>query len=224
MDPEILHERIERYLGHTLDPAELTAFEQELVSDTALQAEVERHRKAAAALKYGLQTSRRAQLQHIEHDLGTGRRRVLFSLPRLAAAASVLIILAAGIRMYVHHHYSPNVIAERMFAPTPHETFRGQKAEQGAVDTYFAEAETFFRHRDFDQARQRYLLIIKEDTLLKERAEWDLLLCYFAMDPASPQFGVLLKRITQDPNHAFHAPAVHLQTLMQSRWYRLSNS
>jgi hypothetical protein len=221
MDREFLHDKIEAYLTRQMSVAERDLFEKEIATDNTMQAEVARHRKAAAALQYGLHKEMKRHLAGIEQGLQRRTRRIR-TVSRLAVAASVFLIMAAGTYFYAQHNYRDTSIAQDMFAATQTEVFRG--GEQAVpVDQRFAEAESLFRSGHYDQARLNYLEIQKEDTLLKSKAEWNLLLCYLATDPESSQFRIMFDHILQDSTHDYHNRAVSLQDRLGGIWYRLVN-
>ncbi|HLF65782.1 MAG TPA: hypothetical protein VI603_18620 [Saprospiraceae bacterium] len=223
---EILHERIEAYLKGTLDSAQQAEFERQLGSDDALRKEVERHRQATLAINYSLAQSLKDRLKTIEQEIGQPAKPISRRLPvfrQLAIAASFLILLAAGAYFYTQRTYDTGAVAERFFATTQSEQFRGREEYVISLGERFAEAERFFHEGDYEAAKQQYLMIIKEDSLLKGQAEWNLALCYYALDPAAPQFKMLLERILSDTRHDYHAQALKLQKTIDSVMYKLVN-
>ncbi len=223
---ETIHGRIEAYLKGTLSAVQQVEFEQELQSDEALQNEVDRHRKAVLAINYGLSQSLKSRLKMIDKELAppvtsTSRRLPLFT--RIAAAASVLILIAAGTHFYAHRTYSTDTIANNLFAQASGEEFRGQGEYVISLSEKFADAEKLFRDGNYENAKRQYLEIIKENSLLKEQAEWNLTLCYYAMDPSSLQFKTLFDRIRTDIQHDYHSEALELQHTMNGLLYKLVN-
>jgi hypothetical protein len=223
---EILHERIEAYLNGTLDPAQRTEFEQQLLADEALQKEVNRHRKAAFAINYGRSQALKSRLTMIDKELAeptisASRRIPLYR--RIAVAASVLILIAAGAHFYAHRTYSSHAIATHYFASSQIDAFRGQDDNVNTLANKFVEAEKLFQEGKYESAAQEYQVIIKEDSLLKEQAEWNLALSYYAVDPASPQFKLLFDRMLADTQHDYHQQAKELHETMQDLFYKLVN-
>lgn len=223
---EILHTRIEAYLSGMLDPAEKAAFEQQLASDSALRNEVQRHRKAALALQHGLNQTMKERLRAIDKELGMPQKHIskrTLLIKRLSIAAGFLVLVAAGMHFYAHQTYSTTAVAEDLFAPAPAEQFRDREEYVASLGEKFAEAERLFRAGDYNAAKQQYLVIIHEDSLLKGQAEWNLALCHFAMDPSSAQFKMLFDRILNDTRHDYHDQAIRLNKTMESTLYKLVN-
>ena len=224
MDPEIRHEQIEAYLAGKLNSDDLASFEKQLASDVTLRDEVERHRKAEVAIQYGFQQAMKQRLQRIDTEMPTTVRGRRIWIRRLAAAAASVLIVAAGIELYAYKNYRHAAIAEHLFALSSTGQSRGTENETTTLTSQLAEAQRLFLAGNYDQARDYYLVVIKENSLLREKAEWNLLLCYFAMDPGSPQFKMLLKKILDDPAHSYHSKALTLQDRMSTVWYHLVNS
>lgn len=224
-EQERLDQQIQAYLDGTLNASERSVFEQQLKSDPALQQAVHRHRLADAAIRYARGLELKSRLRAIDAEgVGRGRsvtRRVVY-LRRLAAAV-VFLVIAVGLHFYAHQTYEPPQIAERLFAPGEHEVYRGEPGAFENATVSFNAAEDFFRNGEFAQARDIYLEILKEDSLLRDRAEWNLALCYFAIDPSDPQFNNLFDQILSNPQHAYHAQAKKLRAIKDSMLYRMIN-
>jgi hypothetical protein len=209
-----------------MSPEERSAFEEQLRSDPSLRMELERHRKVSAALNYGLYQQRKARLRQIEEELAVktpvrmvARRR----LHLIAAAACILILIAAGAHIYAHRTYTPQAVAESLFVPSHEDVFRNREEYVTSLGERFAQADQLFRDGEYEAAGHAYLVIIKENTLLKEQAEWSLTLSYYAINPESPQFRILFERILNDTSHDFHSQAEELQRVMNSRLYKIVN-
>jgi len=223
MEAEERHEHIEAYLAGRLGADAVAAFEQELSDDATLRKEVELHRKAGIVLQHGLRESRKQRLREIDATLAT-RLPAIILWRRLAAAASVLVLLAVGVNFYAHRTYSNTAIAQDLFAPVPVETYRGSSAEEALSTTaLMIQAQDQFKNKSYSQAIETYLLVIKQDDLLKEQAEWNLLTCYLASDPTGAQFDVLLRHIVDDFQHVYHDKALGLQRTLDGSLYRLVN-
>jgi hypothetical protein len=227
MNDQELHETIEAYLRNTLSAVQREAFEKQLSSDEGLQKLVESHKKADRAITLARHQSAKARLKSLDAELiqptitNSSRR---FSIVRtLSMAAGFLILVIAGFYLYAQTSYSTEAIAEQMFAPVPEEVFRGREEYVTSLGEKFAQAEQLFREKKYDDARQIYLFIIKEDSMLKEQAEWNLLLSYYAMDPASPQFKILFDRIRMDSRHAYNQYALRLASRMESPLYKIAH-
>jgi hypothetical protein len=222
---EILFDRIEAYLSGVLDPTQKQQFESELRTDEMLQREVDRHRKANLAIRHGYNMSLKERLKSIDREMQPARtRRIIpISVRRIAAAASVLLVLAIGAHFYAHQTYSTDAVADKMFAATQPEVFRGREDYVVTLGERFANAEQLFRDGRYEEARQQYLVIIKEDSLLKDQAEWNLAMCLFALDPTSDQFGIVFDRLLSDTNHDYHQRALELRKIMDSSLYKLVN-
>jgi hypothetical protein len=222
---ESLTERIEAYLAGSLDPEQKLAFEQQLASDPDLQNTVYRHRKASVAINYALRESLKERLQAIDREAipAAGPSHLRIRLIRFAAAASILVLLAVGLHFYAYRNYTTSAIAERMFAETRPEQFRGGGDTAVASDDAFTQAGQLFHAHKYELAAQEYLAIIDSNSLLKGKAEWNLVLCYYAEDPTSPRFKALFDKILADPNHDYHAHAVKLRNMMHGTLYRIVN-
>ena len=223
---ESLTERIEGYLDGTMDPAQQLVFEQELATDPELKLMVHKHRKANVAINYALRQSMKERLKAIDRETDTGATgsttlRIRFQ--RFAVAASVLVLIAAGLHFYAHQNYSSSAIAEKMFAETQTEQFRSDNTQGGESGDVFVRAEQLFRAGQFEEAAKQYQSILDTGSLLQGKAEWNLALCYYAEDPSSPRFKALFDKILADPNHDYQADAVKLRESMHGMLYRIVN-
>lgn len=223
---ETLSETIEAYLKGSLGQAELAEFEQKLKTDELLQRTVQRHRDAAFAINYHRNKMVKTRLKTIDTEITQTESPRVYRVPlfrRIAVAASVLILIAAGMHFYAHRAYHPDAIAESLFVSSQSETFRGQETNTGSIDASFSLAEAKFNAGDYLQARQIYQGILNEDTILKDRAEWNLTLCLFAIDEDSNEFITALDKIRADTSHDYHDEAQGLHETMQGMLYRFVN-
>jgi hypothetical protein len=222
MDSE-RHEHIEAYLSGALNAAEVAAFEKEMESHAALRREVDLHRMAEVAIQHGLRVSQKQRLQDIDAELNTARPGRILLIRRLAAAASVLLLIAVGAHFYAHGTYSNTAVADRFYAPVKNEVFRGEEQVTGTTATLFKEAQNFYESGTYNQAIERYLTIIQQNDLQKDQAEWNLLMCYLAMEPSGSRFAIMLDHIAQNPEHAYYQKSLELQQTMKGTLYRLVN-
>lgn len=227
MNEQDLHETIEAYLRNTLSAVQREAFERQLSSDESLQKLIERHKKADRVIAFAQHQTAKARLKTLDAELMdpiVDKATPQFSMRRaLSIAAGFLILVVAGFYLYAQTSYSTEAIAEQMFAPAPEEAFRGREEYVTSLGEKFAQAEQLFHDKKYDDARQLYLFIIKEDSMLKEQAEWNLLLSYYALDPASPQFKILFDRIRMDSGHAYNQYALRLASKMESPLYKIAH-
>lgn len=223
---ETLSETIEAYLQGSLEQAELTLFEQKLKTDASLRLMVQRHRDAAVAINYHRHQTAKARLKIIDTEISRTENPRVYRLPifkRIAVAASVLILIAAGMHYYAHQTYRSTAIAENLFVSSQSETYRGEEIKSGSIDEKFSLAEVRFNAGEYVQAKQIYLEILNEETILKDRAEWNLTLCLLAINAGSAEFITALDNIRGDPNHDYHTEAQKLYDTMQGMLYRFVN-
>ena len=222
---EILHDQIEAYLQGSLTPALKLDFEERLHTDTSLQPEVARHRKANAAIAYDRRVALKEKLKSIEAEIRTphtsARKPMLFK--RIAIAASFLVLILAGSALYIHSAYSTGAVANSLFVSTSREQFRGDQAENTVADQ-MGRAETFVHDGNYDQAAAIYQSLLNSDNLLQDQVEWNLLLSYYAIDSDSEQFKSLFANILADTSHDYHAQAVKLRDRMHQMFYRIVNN
>jgi hypothetical protein len=178
---------------------------------------------AGVAIQHGSRLSHKTRLQELDRELDAARPGNVRLIRRLAAAASVLILIAAGAHFYAHHTYAHAALAESFYTPVQTEVFRGSDVEKSSATIAFAQAQQFFRAESYDNAIEQYLLIIQANDLQKDKAEWNLLMCYLAKDPKGSQFRVLMDHISNNPEHTFYHKSQELQRTMHGTLYRIVN-
>lgn len=89
-------------------------------------------------------------------------------------------------------------------------------------------AEAHFQLKNYDKAIAIYKDVLDDkqsETPTFEQAEWKLAVTYLAANKtdADTLFNNLLTRMTSNPSHAFHQPAVDLSQKVNSFWWRWVN-
>ena len=131
MNQEETFDRIDAYLWDTLTADERTAFEKERATDTDLAAEVALRELENQAMRLKAQDDLRAKLKAFKAEamtlevvdkpetkivpLSTGGRIVRFSPMRLAAAATVLLLVTFTTFYWGQSNYSDAALAEQSF-------------------------------------------------------------------------------------------------------------
>ena len=120
MEEENYFERIESYLKGTLTKEEKTAFEDDLMSKPKLKEDTEMHRLALSAIELEISNDLKSKMgawlneeeESIVADPSKFKIRSLFK--PLAIAASLLLLVSAGLNFYANQQYSNEAIVSEM--------------------------------------------------------------------------------------------------------------
>jgi tetratricopeptide (TPR) repeat protein len=201
-------DRIERYIDHEMDENELWEFERDLRNDPQLAEELALMQALSARAKRSSKLKLMDLMDNIRQEEEKKSRLVIFSKRALAYAASLLVLIAAGIGLW---HYGGNVSNERVFLnyyqPEPvsfavrSATMSSDQPVMQGLDLFekkeYAAAIEFFNQSpdnpmgrlygglahmelgDFDQAILDFNAILEQkDNLFTDQAAWYLSLCY----------------------------------------------
>lgn len=217
MNEEKRIEQIERYLSGDMAQSQLQTFEQQMESDSELASEVESHRKANQLLLLANQEALRSRLKNIDAELHEQKGTIFRKLmPRLAIAASVLIVVAVGVTMLVQQPGESTQLAQvdkpahvSYFAPTTVTQLRNRTEIGQSYQVSLAACDDFFVEERYDEARNCYTDLVSVDNMLSERAQWNLMLCHLALD--SETYLTQLQAMANDQSHMYHEKAKQLE-------------
>lgn len=102
-------DRIERYIDHEMDENELWEFERDLRNDPQLAEELAFMQALSARANSSNKLKLMDLMDNIRQEEEKKSRLVIFSKRALAYAASLLVLIAAGIGLW---HYGGNVSNE----------------------------------------------------------------------------------------------------------------
>lgn len=201
-------DRIERYIDHEMDENELWEFERDLRNDPQLAEELAFMQALSARANSSNKLKLMDLMDNIRQEEEKKSRLVIFSKRALAYAASLLVLIAAGIGLW---HYGGNVSNEKVFLnyyqPEPvsfavrSATMSSDQPVMQGLDLFekkeFASAIEYFNQSpdnpmgrlygglahmelgDFNQAIIDFNAILEQkDNLFTDQAAWYLSLCY----------------------------------------------
>ncbi len=242
------NEKIDPYLDGELDAEEKTSFEKALANDPALEEEVRQNVLLREVVETGYQEKLRANIRQWRKEgqsagvqTATNIRKLSI---RLAAAASVLLVIGLGIFTVVAPQYSNDRIAEAFYEPESDlGLIRGsndadilrqafENYEQGnytgAIPGFqrypdndkalYGLGLSYYQLGDFDQAIASFRQLVDRDNIeYTEKAEFYLLLSHLKADRTGPEFQQLLDKMIEDGGY-YSGQAERIQRKMNSFW------
>ena len=167
MDVERYMERVEQYTLGTMPPAERAAFEAELATNTELRDTLDLYRLGQEVIEQGVEASLRSKMQGwasaetAAPPMTASRVNLRPMWIRLAAAASVVLVLGWFSVQWSSRNYSDEALFAGQYATPEASTFRSGAAmenplEPGFIaleDKQWKAAENFFKTVSPDQER-----------------------------------------------------------------------
>lgn len=245
------NEKIDPYLDGELNAEEKTAFEKSMEQDAQLKEEVTQNMLLREVIESGQQEKMRTNIRKWRREAalsGNARvtriRRIGY---RLAAAASVIIILTASIFTIIVPQYSNERIASRFYEP---ETDLGQirgsndadilrrafeNYEQGNYSGAIAGFQRypendkalyglglcFFQTEDYTNALQTFKTLVERNNIqYNEKAEFYLLLSHLKTNQTGPEFQQLLNKMIEEEGY-YAMQAERIKKKLDSFWRSL---
>jgi len=216
-------ESIEKYLEDRMSEAEKLAFEQQLSTDSDLSEDVEHHRKANEVIKYANQKDLKDRLRSIDREAQKGKPR-RWLLRQLAIAASVLVLIVAGVFAYnslVHDNdarlsMSEEEIAVDFHSPaTTNQMRSNSKSDAASFSDRLALADIIFESGNYDEASTLYGSLATEQNPQSQKADWNMVIADLAA--GNDRYQKELNRIAAEETHLFHERALELKSLLDSK-------
>jgi hypothetical protein len=137
MEEENYFERIESYLTGTLTQEERTAFEQDLLNKPELKEDTEMHKLALSTIELEISNDLKAKMgnwlneeeEKIVADPSKFKIRSLFK--PLAIAASLLLLVSAGLNFYANQQFSNEAIVSEMTDAHEETSLRSVRSQEG---------------------------------------------------------------------------------------------
>lgn len=234
---------IETYLSGAMDSTERQAFEAQLATDEAMRAEVaafrqiftgfdglkgEAFKKDVAEWAAEAKTKTSREIVPIKTE---GKPRQMW--PRLAVAATIVLLVGIGMAWWGGRQYSDVAIAERNYvAPLSGDTM-GDNPKMEEIEAQFEAAHKSFQAGKYaDAAGQfdQFLLRLEGspflvDELTKdfyiENAQWTGLLAKFAAgEIKEAEMKATLEKIAADPMSEYAEKAKEMLAEMDTFWRR----
>ncbi len=242
-------ERIEKYLLGEMPEQEKESFELELQSDPQLQEEVARMHIIGAALEVSIEDELRKQLKklearYVESESKIPQVKIRNLYARLAVAASMFIIISAGLwymfrggtsdieqfseRHYMDYDYK-QVRGEFSESDFPYEfsdnDFDKKEASEWLVkwlEVHPSDDEASFMLADIlkdlgriGEAKEQLGKIMAQNSIRwGEKAEWNYVLLS-AGDHWNDPAESTLQKILNDPSHSYHIKAKELAAMLK---------
>lgn len=247
MNFEKYYDTIEAYLNNQLNPAERESFEKQLADNPELKQAVERFRQSEEVLDVVIREDLRQKMQQWRKEMPPPKPKI-FTLTRSIAAALILIAAASTFIIIQINRYSNESLALRYFEAfdegNPMGAQESDKLKAG-INAFekgeYAQAINILSdipedHPEFDKAQlyigSAYMKLKKFDksqpyferilamnySLLKDLAQWNLLLAWLGAGQTDAEFYDLLDKIRSDSNHRYHSKAQKLLKDLNSFW------
>jgi TolA-binding protein len=245
------NEKIDPYLDGVLNAEEKAAFEKSMEQDLQLEEEVRQNLLLREVVEAGYQEKMRSDIRRWKGEAGQSGTQKVTNLRklgyRLAAAASVVIILTASIFTLIVPQYSNNRIAARYYEPDEDlGSIRGAKDadilrqafenyEQGnytgAIPGFqrypdndkalYGLGLSFYQIKDYENAIETFKTLIERNNIeYTERAEFYLLLSYLYTDQTGPEFQQLLDKMIEEEGY-YAGQAEGVKKKLESFWRSL---
>ncbi|MEO6037371.1 MAG: hypothetical protein ABIQ93_03090 [Saprospiraceae bacterium] len=214
MDLELYIDRIEQYETGVLPAADRAAFESELGHNAELREALALFRQANEVVEQGIENSLREELQSwnvaAERPMTVTRSNLRSTWLRLAAAASIALLMGWFGYHWAHSQYSDQAIFAGQYEKPTDSTIRGHGAErplqpgfdalaEGNLplasaffssiptgDEYYAEAQYYLGHTALQQRQYAAAITAFGHTAdrpaskFREKAAWNRVLAYLA--------------------------------------------
>ena len=193
------------------------AFEQRIAEDKQLAADVAAHTRAHKVLDAANQHVLKSRLAAIDAELdGNKKGNIRRLMPRLAIAASFLLIAAVAVTLLVRQPAGTTGdavasadLATKYFAPTQVDQLRNKDNYSETYQATLSACDRYFEAGYYDEAVKGYSYHAGIDHMLNERAEWNLMISYMALEDGS--YVPILEQIADDEGHMYHDQALKLQ-------------
>lgn len=247
MNPEINYDMIEAYINNQLDPAQRESFEKQIAADPKLEQAVDRFRRADTILEAAAREDLRQKMQQWRKE-STRPKPKIFTFKRSLAAAVILLAIASTFIIFQINKYSNESLALRYFEAFDEGSPMGAQENDNlnaGIKAFEEKAYTQAinllstipaEHPDYDKAQlyigSAYIKLKKFDkatpyfrrilamnySLLKDLAQWNLLLAWLGAGQTDAEFYDLLDKIRSDSNHRYHSKAQKLLKDLNSFW------
>jgi TolA-binding protein len=245
------NEKIDLYLDGELSAEDQAAFEKSMEQDPQLEEEIRQNLLLREIVETGYQEKMRSDIRTWRSQTSQSDTQKLTNMRklgyRLAAAASVVIILTATIFTGIVPQYSNSRIAARYYEPDEDlGAIRGnndadilrqafENYEQGnftgAIPGFqrypnndkalYGLGLSFYQIEDYENAVETFKTLIERDNIeYTERAEFYLLLSYLHTDQTGPEFQELLNKMIEEGGY-YAGQAEGVKKKLDSFWRSL---
>lgn len=245
------NEKIDPYLDGELNEEEKAAFEKSVEQDPQLEEEVRQNMLLREVVETAYQENLRAHIRTWKSEGSKNSDRQVATIRRLgyrlAAAASVVIILTASIFTMVVPQYSNDRIAARFYEPDADlGSIRGsndadilrqafENYEQGnftgAIPGFqrypdndkalYGLGLSYYQIEDFENAIITFKALAERKNIeYTEKAEFYLLLSYLKADQTGPEFQELLNKVIEEEGY-YVGQAQGIKKKLDSFWRSL---
>ncbi|GJM31889.1 MAG: hypothetical protein DHS20C18_08900 [Saprospiraceae bacterium] len=229
-------EWIEAYVAGDLHPELLSRMEVRLEKNADLAAKVADHRRLMDGFSGIQEKTFAGKLQ--SWDKEQPKPATIRSLRpifiRIAAAASVLLLIGIGFNWYAQENYSGSaLVADFYQEPSTGTTLGGNTGEKSQIAQLFANAHREFTEGQYNAAIRNFdnLLVAITDSELEDSARnyyeqnalWTRSLALISQGEDLPRAKASLQAIAADPDNEYQKKATDLLKEMQSIFYRWAN-
>lgn len=245
------NEKIDSYLDGELNEEEKAAFEKSIEQDALLVEEVLQNKLLRDVIEAGYKEELRTNIRQWKKEGGKKNSISVAQIRklgyRLAAAASVVIILIASIFTLVVPQYSNDRIADRFYEPDADlGSLRGsndadilrqafENYEQGnftgAIPGFqrypnndkalYGLGLSYYQIEDFKNAVETFKTLVARNNIeYTEKAEFYLLLSYLHAGQTGPEFQELLNKMIEEKGY-YVGQAEAIKRKMDSFWRSL---
>lgn len=226
-------ELIEWYLAGELSPANAKAFEERKKNDLTFAKMVEEQTQLSAGFAALREDDFRQNLRKWEQKevQPTAKQRELRpNWARLGTiAASVLVLIVAGLGWFSHQDYTNEAIVDRFYQHPPVGNMMGaDQEEQNAYLNNFTDAHAALKKGDYalavrlleDLSTQIPPAAFNEDDTkyYQDNLDWSIVLAKVGEGTDPEEINNRLERILSEPTHTYYQKAQDLQKDLQSVW------
>lgn len=177
MDIEKYYDQIEAYLSNSMTLEQKEVFEKDMSKEPDLKRAVFNHVLANEALGLTIEDRIAGKLKKLELDRNIGQEKSAPQITwrkRLAIAASVLLLILAGMFIWSNQNYSNQSLAANLYAESTIPTVRND----GETNQNLNQGILAFNQKDYDTAIAALSEITSKDIAYKE-AEYILAHAYW---------------------------------------------
>ncbi|MEL6656217.1 MAG: hypothetical protein AAFR36_07220 [Bacteroidota bacterium] len=230
-------EWIELYLSNQLSEENRQKVEERREQDEAFASQFSDQEKLFAGFSAAKDEHFREQLSQWDEQVSTGgeqEAKVRPMVPRwrrtLSIAATVLLLIVAGLFWNNSVKYSDEALADKYYQnpPTGNLMGAGEVSEEAAYQQNFTDAHSAMQFKDYDRARLLFEKLgttvppanFSDDDLVyyQDNLDWNLILALLGQNESG---GVLQQRldvILASPNHTYYTQAQQLQEDLDKFW------
>ncbi|MDZ4703558.1 MAG: hypothetical protein SH848_06500 [Saprospiraceae bacterium] len=151
---------------------------------------------------------------------------------RLAVAASILLLVGAGLSWYASQHYSAeSLVADYYRMPNIGNTMGGEQTMRSRLESRFADAHRLMEKKSYSEALIAFGEVLTlsraaglDETRMRyysDQVSWNRVLILLAQKAPEPELRAALDQVLADPQNEYQGKAEALRGQLDGFWRKL---